>query len=88
MSNLKSIFYNIFVSDFPLLSSVLLSSIMVSMVATLLELAFMSTPLVKTTLEILPFTAPLLAPDWLASESFNEDGRSSIEATECKLKTS
>ena len=69
-------------SDFPLvLSSVLLSSTMVSMVATLLELAFMSTPLVNTTLEILPFAAPLLAPDWLASESFNEDGRSSIEAT-------
>ena len=66
----------------------MLSSTMVSMVATLLELAFMSTPLVKTTLEILPFAAPLLAPDWLASESFNEDGRISIQATECRLKTS
>ena len=50
----------------------LLSSTMVSIVATLLELAFMSTPLVKTTLEILPFAAPLLAPDWLASESLND----------------
>ena len=40
-------------SGMPLLSSVL-SSTMVVMVATLLEFAFRSTPLVKTTLEILP----------------------------------
>lgn len=59
----------------PLVFSSVLSSTIVVTVATLLELAFRSTPLVKTTLlEILPSpSAPLLAPgltpDWLASES-------------------
>ena len=40
-------------TNVPLVLSSVLSSTMVSTVATLLELAFRSTPLVKTTLEIL-----------------------------------